>query len=264
MTSYPVLSEGDRGSHVQFLQKRLNDWGCNAGETDGIFGQKTEEAVKLFQSKRQTVTFARSPLAIDGIVGAETWAELTKTPVQDIEIIKHVELLSKSAITHICGRMPTTAQYEDINACLNKFEINTPQRMRHFIAQVAHESGGLRWTEELASGWAYEFRFDLGNVYPGDGPKYKGGGFIQLTGRSNYAAFAKYMDDPKILEIGCKYVGSTYPASSAGFWWMNNNMNALCDSPTVTVRDVTRRVNGGYNGLSDRIYYYNRACEVIR
>ena len=115
--------------------------------------------------------------------------------------------------------------------------------------------------KELASGKAYEYRSDLGNNQLGDGPRYKGAGYIQLTGRANYQDFCDYMGDPRIMD-GVEYVANTYPFTSAGFWWSNNKMNALCDSG-ASVEKVTRRVNGGYNGLEDRKYYYARTVEVI-
>lgn len=149
----------------------------------------------------------------------------------------------------------------DLNNCLERFKINTPQRMRHFISQISHESGGGRWMQELASGDAYEGRTDLGNTQPGDGRKYKGAGFIQLTGRANYSAFSKFMNDAKIMN-GVDYVSLTYPATSAGYWWHSNDMNNLCDN-SPSVEQVTRRVNGGYNGLEDRKIYYRRCLDVI-
>ncbi|WP_214483062.1 LysM peptidoglycan-binding domain-containing protein [Bacillus sp. SM2101] len=150
----------------------------------------------------------------------------------------------------------------DLNSCLERYNITTRSRLCHFISQCSHESGAGRWTKELASGEDYEGRTDLGNTEPGDGPKYKGGGYIQLTGRYNYTQFANAMGDPEILNQGVDYVAANYPWSSAGFWWNNNNMNALCDT-NPTVEAVTRRVNGGTNGLDDRIMYYNRAIQVF-
>lgn len=152
----------------------------------------------------------------------------------------------------------------DLNNCLHKFEINTPERIRHFLAQCGHESGGFRWVRELASGWAYEGRRDLGNTQRGDGPRFKGAGVIQLTGRNNYQAFANYMQNPKIME-GVKYVSLVYPFTSAGFWWANNNMNRLVDRGG-TVRQVSARVNGKdpANGLADREAYYKRATWWIK
>ena len=153
------------------------------------------------------------------------------------------------------------AVINDLNFCLQKFNITTQSRMRHFICQISHESGAGKWMKELASGDDYEGRIDLGNIQPGDGRKYKGGGFIQMTGRANYALFSKFMNDPKIMD-GVDYVASKYPATSAGFWWNNNNMNTLCDK-NPSVEEVTRRVNGGLNGIEDRRYYYKRCCDVI-
>jgi len=152
-------------------------------------------------------------------------------------------------------------EIDEMNKCLEKYEINTTQRLRHFLSQTAHESGGGRYRKELASGWAYEGRKDLGNTEPGDGPKYKGAGYIQLTGRANYQDFCDYMGDFRIME-GVDYVAEKYPFNSAGFWWMDNHMNSLCDRG-ANVRQVTRRVNGGYNGLADRQHYYRRCSWVI-
>lgn len=154
-------------------------------------------------------------------------------------------------------------ELKDLNRCLAKFQINTPQRIRHFMAQIAHESGGLKWLKELASGDDYEGRKDLGNIYPGDGRKYKGAGAIQLTGRANYQALSAYLSDADVMK-GVDYVADVYPFTSAGFWWHNNAMNSLCDRPDVTVEAVTLRVNGGTKGLADRIKYYSKACEVIK
>lgn len=173
-------------------------------------------------------------------------------------------LITKKQLSYIWSRKESEisdAVINDLNRCLNTFKINTKSRMRHFISQISHESGGGKWMKEIASGDAYEGRRDLGNTQPGDGRKFKGGGFIQLTGRANYSAFAKYMNDSRIME-GVDYVASKYPATSAGFWWHNNNMNALCDK-NPTVEEVTRRVNGGYNGILDRHQYYNKCCSVI-
>ena len=148
-----------------------------------------------------------------------------------------------------------------MNKCLKRFDITTPARIRHFLSQTAHESGGGRYMKELASGEAYEYRKDLGNTQPGDGPKYKGAGYIQLTGRANYQDFCNFIRDPRVME-GVDYVADNYPFTSAGFWWSNNRMNELVDGG-ASVEMVTKRVNGGYNGLDDRKKYYQRCLEVI-
>jgi putative chitinase len=173
-------------------------------------------------------------------------------------------LITKKQLSRIWDVSESTISdriINDLNACLVRFQINTPVRIRHFISQISHESGGGKWMKELASGDDYEGRKDLGNTQPGDGRKYKGAGFIQLTGRANYSDFSKYMNDPKIMD-GVDYVSLNYPATSAGYWWYNNKMNALCDK-NPTVAEVTKRVNGGYNGLKDREVYYNRCLDVI-
>jgi putative chitinase len=173
-------------------------------------------------------------------------------------------LITKKQLSRIWDVSESTISdriINDLNACLVRFQINTPVRIRHFISQISHESGGGKWMKELASGDAYEGRKDLGNTQPGDGRKYKGAGFIQLTGRANYSDFSKYMNDPKVMD-GVDYVALNYPATSAGYWWYNNKMNALCDK-NPTVAEVTKRVNGGLRGLADREVYYNRCLDVI-
>jgi putative chitinase len=173
-------------------------------------------------------------------------------------------LITKKQLSRIWDVSETTISdriINDLNACLVRFQINTSVRIRHFISQISHESGGGKWMKELASGDDYEGRKDLGNTQPGDGRKYKGAGFIQLTGRANYSDFSKYMNDPKVMD-GVDYVALNYPATSGGFWWHNNRMNALCDK-NPSVEEVTRKVNGGLRGIEDRKVYYNRCLEVI-
>ena len=171
------------------------------------------------------------------------------------------KIIRKDQAEAIFGRKITDFQFEKLDECLNRFEINTIPRVRHFLSQVAHESGGLRWIVELASGDAYEGRKDLGNTKPGDGRRFKGVDPLQMTGRSNYQAFANYIGDQKVME-GWTYVSRNYLFLPSGFWWHNNKMNALIDRG-ATVEQVTRRVNGGYNGLTDRRKYFEKASEVI-
>ena len=113
----------------------------------------------------------------------------------------------------------------------------------------------------IISGWDYEGRGDLGNSQPGDGPRFKGGGYIQLTGRANYQHFADFIKDPAVMQ-GVDYVAEHYPFSSAGFWWQSNQLNQLCDL-NPSVKEVTLRVNGGTNGLADRQMYYQRCLAAI-
>ncbi|MEG8980404.1 hypothetical protein CN383_11220 [Priestia megaterium] len=149
----------------------------------------------------------------------------------------------------------------DLNSCLERYNITTPQRLRHFLSQTSHESAAGLYTKELASGDAYEGVAWLGNTHPGDGRKYKGAGYIQLTGRYNYQGLSNFIVDPKVME-GVNFVSVKYPWTSAGYWWFANNMNSLCDRGS-TVEQVTLKVNGGKNGLEDRKKYYNKAVNIF-
>jgi putative chitinase len=148
-----------------------------------------------------------------------------------------------------------------LNATLDEFEINTPQRIRMFLAQIGHESGQLRYVRELASGAAYEGRKDLGNTEPGDGVRYKGRGLIQITGRSNYGLASlglglPLLEKPELLEE------DRNACRSAGWFWYKSNLNSLADMGLF--REVTKRINGGYNGYADRYKLYQRALEIIK
>ena len=150
---------------------------------------------------------------------------------------------------------------DELNNCLSRFGITTLPRIRHFISQCSHESACGVYTQEIASGTAYNGRTDLGNTQPGDGPRFKGAGYLQLIGRYNYQRFANFIGDQNVMQ-GVAYVAAHYPWTSAGYWWYANNMNALCDSG-ASVETITRRVNGGINGLSSRQMYYNRCVQYI-
>ena len=155
----------------------------------------------------------------------------------------------------------TSVEVEELNACLERFDITTPKRIRHFLSQTAHESGGGRYKKELSDGWYLNGRTDLGNDQPGDGPKYKGAGYIQLTGKYNYQRLSEYINDPRVME-GVDYVAQNYPFTSAGYWWQDNLMNQYIDGG-ADVLAVTKRVNGGVNGLADRQHYYDICLRVL-
>lgn len=138
---------------------------------------------------------------------------------------------------------------------LAKFEIDTPRRIAHFFAQCCHESAGFRTTTEYASGAAYEGRQDLGNTRRGDGRKFRGHGLIQTTGRANTTEFntwvhKHYPDAPDFVKN--PHLISEFPWAllSAVFYWQSRRLNRYADQGQVKV--ITKRVNGGYNGLKDR------------
>lgn len=152
-----------------------------------------------------------------------------------------------------------------LNAAMAEFGIDTPARQAAFLAQLAHESGSLVYVKEIASGRAYEGRADLGNVNPGDGFKFKGRALIQITGRSNYRACSmalfqdeRLLDHPELLE-------NVIQACRASAWfWQAHKLNTLADvADAPSFRAITRTINGGFNGLTERIAYYNRAKEVL-
>lgn len=151
---------------------------------------------------------------------------------------------------------------EPLNLAMWEFGIDTPMRQAAFLAQIAHESGSLKYVREIASGEAYEGRRDLGNTEPGDGVRFRGRGLIQITGRANYrdCSLGLYGDErllqqPEILE------GTVDACRSAGWFWQTMNLNKLADIGAF--RPITRAINGGFNGYDDRLAYYERAKAVL-
>ena len=136
-------------------------------------------------------------------------------------------------------------------AAMEEAQINTPLRAAHFLAQVGHESGDLRYTEEIASGAAYEGRKDLGNVEPGDGMHFKGRGFIQLTGRANYKAYGDAIGRDLLSDPGAVATEQALCVGVAIWFWTRRKLNALADADDVTT--ITKRINGGLNGIKDRM-----------
>lgn len=157
-----------------------------------------------------------------------------------------------------------------LNAAMGKYAIVTRLRIAAFIAQIGHESGQLQWVRELG-GDQYLSKYDTGTLAKrlgntpeadGDGQKYRGRGLIQVTGRANYAACsealfgdARLLNTPELLEH------PVYAALSAGWFWQRAGLNTLADQGDFLT--ITRRINGGTNGLSDREALYERALKVL-
>ena len=148
-----------------------------------------------------------------------------------------------------------------LNRAMAEAGIDSPARKAAFIAQVAHESGGFKYNEEIASGRDYEGRRDLGNTQPGDGQRFKGRGYIQLTGRANYAAAGK--------ALGLDLVGHPELAARpenaarvAAWYWNSRGLNGLADRGDFD--GITKRINGGFNGKADRDQYFGRAQRVLK
>ena len=149
--------------------------------------------------------------------------------------------------------------YKHLITTIESRSINTPLRRAHFLAQLGHESGSFKYTEEIASGEAYEGRTKLGNTEVGDGPRFKGRGLIQLTGRTNYTNYGKSIGQDLTADGNWTKVATDpmLAVDAAGWFWESNDLNTLAD--TDDINKVTKRVNGGYNGLVDRTAYLVRA-----
>ncbi len=151
-----------------------------------------------------------------------------------------------------------------ITAAMAEFNINTTERQTAFLAQIGHESGGLHWATEI---WGptlaqtrYEGRKDLGNTQPGDGYKFKGRGLIQTTGRANYAATGSALGVDLLVHPE-QLAEPELAARSAGWYWMKHGFNELAD--VGDFRRITLKINGGTNGMDDRLALYAAAQEAL-
>lgn len=160
-----------------------------------------------------------------------------------------------------------------INRFAVTYDVDTYERLCAFLAQVGHESGQLRYVEEIASGVAYDTgkkAISLGNTpeADGDGQKYKGRGLIQVTGRRNYDLFNKwvtgtpmgvdFVEEPELLKE------SEYAVLSAFWYWDSNNLNRYATLKEEDFKKLTKAINGGYNGYADRVNIWNRAKEILK
>ena len=139
--------------------------------------------------------------------------------------------------------------------------------MQMLMANLCHESCGFVYMKEIASGEAYNYRKDLGNIYPGDGPKFKGCGPLQVTGRANHQASADWLrdhrgiDDGKIMELGTDYSADHYAFSMAIPWLLNNDLLNVCLKQGFD--QCCYRINGGWNGKADRDRWYEKCKQVM-
>lgn len=157
-----------------------------------------------------------------------------------------------------------TAFLPHIEAAMSEFGIDTPERQAAFLAQIGHESGGLKYTTEIwgptAAQSRYEGRRDLGNVRPGDGVRFKGRGLIQTTGRDNYqtTGIALGVD---LLANPERLAEPSLAARSAAWYWQSRKLNQFADNGDFLT--LTRRINGGLNGIDDRLALYVLAQEAL-
>ena len=197
-------------------------------------------------------------------------------------------------IDKLKGHIPDTV-IEMISDTAAKFQINTPLRLAHFLAQCGHESGGFRATQENLNYSAkglngifkkyfpteasavdyarkpqkiankvYANRMGNGTEASGDGYKFRGRGYIQLTGKSNYTLFGKAIGED--ICANPDLVSSKYALLSAAWFWSKNGLNTIADGGTEdsVVTSVTKRVNGGTNGLADRITHFKEYYNLLK
>jgi len=250
-------STGDR---VRTLQQRLNQEPYISIAVDGVFGPATEAAVREYQR--------RNGLAVDGVAGPATLARLgldlapaAPAPADGTA----VELLA-----HLMGNALPLERYRQllpaVSLALRACGCTNTRRIAMWVAQIGHESGGLKWMEELSDGRQYEGRADLGNTQPGDGPRYKGRGPIQITGRHNYTQLSSWAHAQGLVPTPTFFVdqpeqlaSDQYGFTGVIWYWTvaRPQINSLADAEDL--QGVTRAINGGLNGLEDRQQRWSRA-----
>lgn len=148
-----------------------------------------------------------------------------------------------------------------LGPAFHQYGITNRKRAAAAVAQFAHESAGFRTTTEYASGAAYEGRRDLGNTRPGDGKRFKGRGYIMVTGRTNYTALSKALGHDFVANP-TDLAKPTWAAKASCWWWKAHRCNEIADSGDF--ERLTRVINGGLNGYPDRVRYWRRAKRVAR
>jgi putative chitinase len=277
-----LLKVGSKGEDVKQLQAKL---GLTA---DGSFGPNTEKKVKEWQTA--------NGITADGIVGPGTWSKMFGATTQPVQVVKEdvvIPVSSEFKLQNLKGHIPD-AVIAQIPETAKKFNITNPLRLAHFLAQCGHESGGFkavsenlnysadglkkifgkyfpgnlnesyaRQPEKIASR-VYGSRMGNGDESTGEGFKFRGRGYIQLTGKQNYTNFAKFIGEDTVSNPDL--VATKYPLASAAFFFDSNKLWSICDkgSDVATVTAVTKRVNGGTIGLPDRIKHFNEYYNLLK
>lgn len=267
-----ILKSGSQGQQVALLQEKLGI------PSDGIFGSDTETALKAWQKGKGLVA--------DGIAGDKTLSlmGIVTTPASPLDFTVNYTTLQN---------VIPDAVFMQLGDTIQKFNITTNLRLCHFLAQCAHESGGFKtvfenlnysaqglrttfkkyFPDNLAESYArnpkkigsrvYANRMGNGDEASGDGFRYRGRGYIQLTGKSNYTSFAKYIGEDVVENPDI--VATKYPLSSAAFFFDSRKIWKVCDKGwgDDVVEDVTLIVNGGLNGITDRKEYFHKYSKYL-
>ena len=273
-----LLKNGSKGDDVKRLQTKLGL------TSDGIFGVGTEKKVKECQLS--------NGLTSDGVVGDGTWSKMfgsTEVIKEDVVIPSggslNIEKLRGHVPDSVIAQIPETAK---------KFNITNNLRLAHFLSQCSHESGGFKSVSENLNYSADGLKKTFGKYFPGtlsesyakqpekiasrvygdrlgngaentkEGYKFRGRGFIQLTGKVNYVSFTKFIGEDCVSNPDL--VATKYPLASAGFFFDSNKLWSTCDQGFTDeiVTKVTKRVNGGTNGLPDRIKHFKEFYNLLK
>jgi putative chitinase len=276
-----LLRKGDNNENVKLLQQKLHL------EPVGNFGPKTEEAVKIWQ--------AAHGLTADGIVGDKTWSMIMGEE-EHPHVQQQTAAVANSTglkLEKLKGHIPD-AVIAMIPAVAQKFQIDSALRLAHFLAQCGHESGGFRLTKEnlnysakglngifkkyfpteaAAAAYArqpekiankvYGGRMGNGPESSGDGAKFCGRGYIQLTGKDNYTAFGKSIGEDVCANP--QVVAEKYALLSAAWFFNKNGLHKMADGGATdsVVTSITKRVNGGTIGLADRIKHFKEYYHLL-
>jgi putative chitinase len=275
-----LLKKGDNNEQVKQLQVKLHL------DPVGNFGPKTEEAVKIWQTAHG--------LTADGIVGDKTWAMIMGE--ESHPVVQQAVAVANSTglkLEKLKGHIPD-AVIAMIPAVAQKFQIDSALRLAHFLAQCGHESGGFRLTKEnlnysakglngifkkyfptLESALPYERkpekiankvyggRMGNGPESSGEGAKFCGRGYIQLTGKDNYTAFGKSIGEDVCANP--QVVAEKYALLSAAWFFNKNGLHKMADggASDAVVTSITKRVNGGTIGLPDRIKHFKEYYHLL-
>ena len=277
-----LLKVGSKGDDVKKLQEKLGV------EAIGTFGPKTEAAVKAWQKA--------NGLKDDGVVGDATWSKLFGETKPTATVVKEDVVIPSGGplnIEKLKGHIPDAVlvQIPDTAA---KFNITNNLRLAHFLAQCGHESGGFKAVSENLNYSADGLKKIFGKYFPGnlnesyarqpekiasrvyasrmgngdesskEGFKFRGRGYIQLTGKANYTNFTKFIGEDCVSNPDL--VATKYPLASATFFFDSNKLWAICDkgADDATVTAVTKRVNGGTIGLADRIKHFKEYYNLLK
>ena len=277
-----LLKNGSKGDDVKKLQEKLGV------EAIGTFGPKTEAAVKAWQKA--------NGLKDDGIVGDATWSKLFGESAPVAAVVKEDVVIPSGGplnLEKLKGHIPD-AVIAQIPETAAKFNITNNLRLAHFLSQCGHESGGFKAVSENLNYSADGLKKIFGKYFPGnlnesyarqpekiaarvyasrmgngdeaskEGFKFRGRGYIQLTGKANYTNFTKFIGEDCIANPDL--VATKYPLASAAFFFDSNKLWSICDkgADDATVTAVTKRVNGGTIGLPDRIKHFKEYYNLLK